>query len=466
MAAAWEASLAGRSVWVLEREPSLGGLCATVERDGFHFDLGGHRIVSKRAALVDRLRALMGDGLEERTRRSVIHLRGQRFSYPLVASELLAHLPWPLLARATIDYAAERGRVALGAVPTRDETFRAWVTRRFGRTLYELFFGPYTEKLWGLSADALSADWASQRISLLNLADVGLRLAGIRRGGARTYARRYLYPTCGIGALFARLADMLTARGVRFLTEAQAQTFERDNDSGRIRSVTVAARGSAPLRVECGGVISTIPLASAAALVHPHGPSVAEHARRLGHRGLRFLNVMLDGPGPILDATWMYVPDPSLVMTRVQEPAERSPSMTPPGRASLMIEVPADPGSPLDRVTDQDLAARALSDLTALGIDVRARVRGVFSTRAPHAYPTYALGYDRHRDALLAIVAQAPNLWTVGRQGLFRYVFMDTAMEMGFAAARAFVRGDRADHREIFAIDNNPTLHEVQSVLG
>lgn len=461
MAAAWEAALLGKSVWIIEREASLGGLCSTIERDGFHFDLGGHRIVSKRAALVDRLRSLMGEQLEERTRKSVVLLRGQRFSYPLVASELASKLPPSLLARAVRDYAIERLRCE-----TSDEiNFRQWVTRRFGATLYELFFGPYTEKLWGMSADELSSDWASQRISLLNLSDVALRLTGLRRGNARTYARRYLYPRGGIGALFQRLARELDALGVRTLTDARALSFERDAGNGRVRSVTIA-QGSRERTIECGAVLSTIPLAQCARLIDPVNRETDAHDEALTHRGLRFLNVMLDGPERVLGATWMYVADPGLFMTRLQEPAERSSSMTPHGRASLMVELACDKGTHEFKESDDSLLERALLALDRAGVSLRGRVRGAFSTFAPYAYPTYRVGYRRHRDALLEVVSRAPNVWTLGRQGLFRYVFMDTAMEMGFAAAREFARGSRSDWRTIERIDNNPTLHEVQSVIG
>src|SRR5262245_22479534 len=137
LSAAWEASLAGRSVLVVEREPVLGGLCATVEREGFRFDLGGHRIISKRHALVDRIRALMGSELLERERKSVILLGGERYSYPLVASELLRKLPWSLATRAVRDYALERARASLSRDTEPERSFRDWVTRRFGATLYE-----------------------------------------------------------------------------------------------------------------------------------------------------------------------------------------------------------------------------------------------------------------------------------------------------------------------------------------
>jgi protoporphyrinogen oxidase len=464
LAAAWELCTAGRRALLVERAPALGGLCATIERDGFRFDLGGHRIISKRHELVDRVRALMGDELLVRERRSVIVLNGARYRYPLVADDLLAQLPWATLARAAADYARQHARTLLpGRAP--DVSFRDWVVRRFGQTLYDLFFGPYTEKLWGLSPTELSADWAAQRISLLNLADVGLRLAGLRRGGARTYARRYLYPRRGIGQLFDRVSEEVLARGADVLTDTGVLGLQRAPD-GRVCAVALATPAGART-VRCDAVVSTAPLDETAAWLSSRrdDPLVARSAAALRHRGLRFLNITLRGE-PVLDATWAYLPDASFTMTRVQEPRARSPEMAPPGHTSLMLEVPADPGDPLWTMSDAALYARLADELTRLGIDVRARTLGYFSSRAPRAYPVYRVGYQRDRDALLGRVADAPNVWTIGRQGLFRYVFMDTAMEMGFAAAREWLGGRRADPARMMAIDSNPTLHEVQSVAA
>lgn len=463
LSAAWEVALAGRSVLVVEREAVLGGLCATVEREGYRFDLGGHRIISKRHELVARIRALMGDELLERERRSVIVLGGERYDYPLSAPNLLRRLPPSTLARAARDYAAERAR-AWHRGPAEDVTFRDWVVHRFGETLYEIFFGPYTEKLWGMPATELSADWAAQRISLLNLSDVGLRMLGLRRGGARTYARRYLYPRKGIGQLFERLVENLRDLGVHFVTHASVEALVR-GEGGRVRALHLDTEEGSR-EVACDAVISTVPLQSLAALLAPGSEVLKRNAPLLRYRGLRFLNLCLAGQGPLLGATWAYLPEASFTMTRVQEPAARSPEMVPPGRSSLMLEVPADPGERLWTMPDSELLETLSGQLARMGIDVRGRIVGCFSSRAPAAYPAYRLGYCEARDALLALVAEAPNVWSAGRQGLFRYVFMDTAMEMGFAAAREWLGGRRADPASILAIDNNPTLHEIQSVAA
>lgn len=463
LSAAWELALARQRVLVIEQQETPGGLCATIEREGFRFDLGGHRIISKRHELVDRIRALMGDDLLERERHSVIVLGGRRYLYPLVARDLLSQLPPRTMARAVRDYARQRLHAWIDG-PPHEATFHDWVVHRFGETLYELFFRPYTEKLWGIPATELSSDWAAQRISLLNLSDVGLRLLGLRRGGARTYARRYLYPRHGIGMLFQRLVEELRRQGVTFLARTEVTKFEREVASHRVTRV-VLRTPEGTRSVACEAVISSIPLQRLAALVAPNASALDVHIRALKHRGLRFFNIRLRGE-PMVGATWVYVPEGSFTMTRIQEPVQRSPEMAPPGHTSLMLEIPADPGDALWTLPDDALYQRLARELATLGFEVRSRTMDFFSTYAAQAYPVYSLNYQVSRDALLALITDAPNVWTIGRQGLFRYVFMDTAMEMGFAAARQWLGGGRADLSALLAIDNNPTLHEIQSVAA
>ena len=215
MMAAWELCARGAQVTVLERERRPGGLCGTIEDGGFHFDLGGHRVISQNRELVARLEALLGDEFLRRVRSSVILNRGEQFRYPLQAGELLRKVPLTEAAAVWASYSREALRRRLR--PEADASFEDWVVHRFGRALYDRFFGPYTEKLWGIAPTEISSDWAAQRISLLDLTDVLLRLLGLRQGGARTYAKRYLYPRRGIGQLFTRMAEEITALGGRIV---------------------------------------------------------------------------------------------------------------------------------------------------------------------------------------------------------------------------------------------------------
>jgi protoporphyrinogen oxidase len=466
LSAAWELTAAGRSVVVVEKGERLGGLCATNEYQGFRFDLGGHRFISGNRELVERVQRLMGNDLLRMERRSVIALEGPpvRFiDYPLSWRGLRGKLPPRVLARAATDYLAEAAR---GRLRRRDDvTFEDWVVHRFGRCLYDLFFGGYTEKLWGIPPTQLSADWAAQRISLLNLADVALRLMGMGGATPRTYARAYLYPRLGIGQIFERMAEEVARRGGQVVTRASARRFRlRD---GRVEAVVIEQEADGPLpgeerEIPCEAVISTMPLPDLVAALGGDSPEREQSACRLRYRGVRFLNLLLDLPD-FSENTWIYVPHSRCRMTRIQEPRRRSPEMAPPGKTSLMLEIPCSPGDAVWRMTKEELLELGLSELEILGFDVRERLIDAFVVSTPHAYPIYTLDYREHRDRLLGFVEHVENLITAGRQGLFRYIFTDTAMEMGMLAARWSLQG--GDRRSIYQVDWQPGLREIRSVI-
>jgi len=429
--AAWHLARAGAEVTVIEREPRIGGLCGTEERDGFRFDFGGHRFLSKSRSLQALVQELVGEDLLLRTRSSAVLHGGRRYRYPLELDDVVRNAGLADGALALLSYARQR-------LTTRraDVSFEDWVVQRFGRRLYDAFFGPYTHKLWGIAPTEISADWAAQRISLPSLGDVALRLGGLRHGGARTYARRYFYPRLGIGQIFERMAAVAEARGARFRLGARVTGLDRARD-GRVRAVrfSSAERGDEELR--CDAVISTIALPLVARMLGAGSlPSqVARAADRLRFRAIRLVHLMLDR-AEFSPHTWLYVSEPQYRIARIQEPRRRSPDMAPPGRTSLMLELPCDVGDATWTASEADVTARCLDELGALGFgDVARDVRGHFSSFVGEGYPIYELDYRRQRQRVLDFLGETPNLVTVGRQGAFRYVFMDTAMDMGVAAA-------------------------------
>lgn len=479
MMAAWELCLRGVRVTLVERERRPGGLCGTIESDGFHFDLGGHRVISQNQQLVSRLEALMGGEFLRRIRSSVILNGGQQFQYPLSASELLQKIPLTEAAQIWGSYAAESLRRK--ATPASDDSFESWVVHRFGRALYDRFFGPYTHKLWGIPPTTISSDWAAQRISLLDLSDVLWRLLKLRRGGARTYARHYLYPKKGIGQLFTRMADEITALGgdIRYgtaVTGLLTETVRRSSDSEpqrRIRAVrlrTAEDPSAATEELEADQVISTLALPTVVAmLASTEGqPAAAQHALRaaeqLRFRGVRFLNIKLNRPS-FSPHTWMYVSEPKYLATRIQEPRHRSPFAAPEGKTSLMLEVPCQVGDPVWTMPLDALYQRCLTDLTDLGFSGIARdTLGYFGTFVEEGYPIYQQNYQTHRQDALHYLERITNLTSCGRQGSFRYVFMDTAMEMGLLAAERALEG-RSATAEVAGLRSEAGLIETRSVV-
>lgn len=465
LGAAWELGRQGARALLVEREATTGGLCRTHARDGFRFDMGGHRFITADRDLLDRVVALCGDDLLLAERTSEVALLGRRFRYPLELPDLLRNLPPGLAARAVASYLAGRLRRDRGP----PASFEAWAERRFGRVLFELFIGPYTEKVWGVPAGELSPEWAAQRITFGDLGHVARDLLARAtrrwRGGEaapvpRTCARTFLYPRLGMGQLFERIQAAAEAGGVVTLTGAVPTGFEVA--AGRVREVRLATPDG-PARARADHVLSTIPLPLLLAL------ALGDEGRWLAapftFRPARFLNVALARP-EVLPTTWCYVGEGHLRAGRLQEPRRRSAAMAPPGESSLMVELPHAPGDDVDLADDAALLRRAAAEVRGLGVDLDRDVRFAFSVRAREAYPVHRLGVERARAAALAALRRVENLRTFGRQGAFRFVFSDAALRMGLLAAEGLAAVAAPSSEDLARVASAPALLEVQSVVG
>ena len=368
----------------------------------------------------------MEDDLLHSMRSSVIRYRDRTYDYPLALTNILRNAPWSLLTGTAKDLLF----VLPFTKPVDDRenaSFADWIQSRFGKTLYRHFFEGYTAKLWGIDPKDLSADWAAQRISLLDLKDVARRLLPSSTNTPRTYARSYRYPKHGFGAIFDRLKTRLEANGARVLLNAPVTGVRSEN--GCIRSILFQQQGNIE-ELETDYVISTLPM--------PLMMKFLGVQSELKFRALRFLNMPMNMEN-ISTHTWQYLSDPDILATRLQEPRRRSPYMAPEGKTSIMLEIPCWKGDDIWSMGDQPLFDRAKQDMNRLGVNMSKATGECFSSYAEFAYPLMNKGYQQERNKNAEILNQYSNLVMCGRQGTFRYIFTDTAMEMGQMAARTLI---------------------------
>ena len=264
---ALEASRRGRRVVVLEGEDQVGGLARTLRFGDFRFDIGGHRFHSRWPDITQWvLAALDGDVLEV-PRRSRIRLEGRYVDYPLRFPNALAVFnPWQVTRILASYLWATLARLRKRP----DVSFEDWIIRRFGRSLYDIYFKPYTEKVWGFSCTDLSADWAAQRIRVpsLSAAVVGSLLR--RSPASSTLLSQFLYPPLGIGVLPECIAAKARQTGRATIRLGSRVTrVEPDAASGGWRVTFHGGEGEASVTGE--RLVSTIPLESLLGGLARHG---------------------------------------------------------------------------------------------------------------------------------------------------------------------------------------------------
>jgi protoporphyrinogen oxidase len=429
LAAALELTRRGRAVVVVEREGAVGGLARTVVKDGYRFDIGGHRFYTRIGEVQALWEDVLGAELLLRPRRSRILYHGHFYDYPLTLRTALAGLGPVEGLRIAGSYLRAKLR------PRRPETsLTDWVVNRFGERLFETFFRPYTEKVWGLRCEEIGAEWAAQRIRGLSLRAAIQDALRRGSGGQRTLVTEFRYPRLGPGMLWERMRERIEARGGRFLLGRTVSALHLSG--GAVRGVTV--RGpSGEERLAASEVISTIALRDLVAAFDPPLPQDAlAAARALRYRDFLQVALVLDGPEPFPD-TWLYLHDPEVRAGRLQNFRAWSPALVPAeDRGCVGVEYFCSAGDDLWSMPDEALVALATRELREVGLSGGLSVLQGHVVRMRDAYPVYdgvhAGLVARIREALSA----APNVHVAGRNGTHRYNNMDHSIWMGMLAAR------------------------------
>ena len=434
LSAAYVLSRAGRSVTVIERDVSVGGLARTLEHNGYRFDIGGHRFKTDNPDIERLVRRLLGDELLRVRRSSKILLRGKYFDYPLRPLNAFFGFGAGTASRIILDYAMEQIKRMRDTNPP--VSLEDWVTRHFGRTLYNIYFKTYSEKVWGIDCRRISMEWMAQRIQGLSLG-MAIKNALFKNAdaGLRTLADTFLYPRRGIGCIADRLNSEIQ-RDNAVWTNTRIERIRHAGD--RLEGVTVC-RGGKLQYYAAEQFISSIPLAVLVQLLHPPAPGeVMDAARRLEYRDLVIVSIMIDRPR-VTDQTWIYLPESDIPFGRLHEPTNWSAGMAPAGRTLLVAEYFCFRGDSVWDADDPALAERTISWLEALGFVSRREVVDHFVLRVPRAYPLFELGYRENCQTIRRYLARFRNLHLAGRGGLFKYYNMDHAMASGMETAETVI---------------------------
>ena len=456
VAAAHDLARRGLPSAVFEQDGQVGGLSRTVVRGGFRFDVGGHRFFTRNAQVEALWRDVLGEDLLRRPRLSRILYRGKLYAYPLRAANVLRNLG-PLASAGVLASFAKRR-----LLPRRPEaSFADWVANRFGDRLFSMFFRAYTEKVWGTPCEAISADWAAQRIRALSLGRAALDALGLRRGRrAASLIEEFDYPRLGAGQMYETM--MRRAEGMGATLHLRHEVVEVLHDGRAVTHLRVCHAGQSAL-VPADGVISSMPLTELVLRLRPPAPdAVLAAARSLRHRAILVANLLVRARD-VLPDTWVYLHSPEIRAGRLQLPANWSPHLVPDGEmSSLSLEYFAWEGDELWSRPDAELLEMARADLRALGRAAPRRVEDGFVVRCPRAYPVYDAGYRAKVRAIREHLEGLANLVCAGRYGQFRYNNMDHSILTGLLAVRRLL-GERVDP---WSVNEEAEYHEPQGPPG
>ena len=415
---------------IFEKSGRTGGNCVTFSHGEFRFDSGAHRFHDRDAAATGQFRRLLGDRFQQIRLPSQVRHGAAFLAFPFTAADLAAKLGWPFLLRVAGEVMASRLRRRSGG-----DDFASHQTRRYGPTLARLFLLNYSEKLWGLPAGRLSAEIAGDRLQGLDSTAFLKALLLPAAASAGHLEGAFYYPDGGIGAISDALAAACGSGGIR--TGAEVSRIRHDRR--RILAVEIGQKEA----VSCAAVVSTLPLDRFLRLLDPAPPADVLAAAAFRFRQLALVALFLDRE-TVTRAATLYFPEPCFPFTRVSEPKNRSSLMAPPGRTSLVAELPYFPGEPLGELADDRLVDSTVRHLADAGLIVAGQVRDACVRRLADAYPVLEKGVEDRRRAIMAYLSGFANLRVVGRCGTFRYRHIHHLLpEAGQAVASLRLQGGR-----------------------
>ena len=427
LTAAYELCKEGVESVVLEKDDVVGGISRTVNYKGYLFDIGGHRFFTKVKAVDDMWREVLGEKkFLRRSRLSRIYYQKKFFYYPLKASNALLGLGIWNSFMMVFSYLRAQ------LFPVKNEsTFEDWISNRFGKRLYHTFFKTYTEKVWGIPCDKISADWAAQRIKGLSLV---------------TTIKNALLPTevKDKGEIIKTLIDAFDypAKGPGMMWEMVAETIQKDNSAlkmnsdvdrilwqkGRVTALEVESGGKREV-IDGTDFISSMPMQELVRKLSPEPPAeVLAAADKLGYRDFLTVSLVVNKEN-LFEDNWIYIHDPDVKVGRIQNFKNWSPQMVPdPSKTCLGLEYFCFEGDGLWTMDDADLIALGAKELGLLQLVDPADVEDGSVVRMPKAYPVYDAVYVDAVDTIRDFLREVPNLYLVGRNGMHKYNNQDHSM--------------------------------------
>jgi protoporphyrinogen oxidase len=457
LTAAYELAKAGQVATVLEADDVVGGISRTVERDGWRFDIGGHRFFTK-VPPVEQFwhEVLPDDEFMLRPRMSRILYQGKFYDYPLKAANALRNLGVIEAVRCVLSYVWARVR------PPKDQNmYEGWLASRFGWRLYHHFFKTYTEKVWGHPPSAMPADWAAQRVKNLSLFSAIINAVMPKRNqkDITSLIEEFQYPRLGPGMMWERCRDLVAGAGTEVVMGATVTAIRRAG--GRAVSVVAQSDGRS-YEYPASAVISSMPLATLVRAIDPPVPAdVRRAADDLSYRD--FLTVALIVPEESgFPDNWIYIHDREVRVGRIQNFGSWSPYMVKEGRTCLGLEYFVFEGDEMWSKADADLVDQATLELGQLSLVDPRKVEGGYVVRMPKAYPYYDADYSANVEKIRSwLEAYAPNVFPVGRNGMHRYNNQDHSMYTAMLTVENLF-GARHD---VWSVNVEEEYHEISERL-
>jgi protoporphyrinogen oxidase len=437
---------------VYEKSDRVGGLSRSLDLWDQHVDLGPHRFFSHDPHINTLwLEVVQGEfGIVDRQTR--IYYKKRFFDYPIKAFNALKGLGIFEAVRCLLSYMVER------ISPTRDtSTFEGWVTSRFGKRLYTIFFKTYSEKLWGIPCTELDSDFAAQRIKKLSLFEAIKNALWAGKGNKHaTLVDQFAYPNRGTGSVYESMRLRVESRGGKVYL-----------DTG-VQKVLTRKGKAVALELENGEqrsydhIISTMPLSLLLERLPEIPDHILEQAKKLTFRNTILVYLKINRTDLFPDQ-WLYIHDPSIEVGRVTNFRNWLPTVYGDSPSSILcLEYWCYFHDPLWKMAHDELIEKASNEIVQTGLVNAGEVASGSVVHLPRCYPVYFRGYREVMEPVEQYLNTVGGLHPIGRYGAYKYNNQDHSILMGMRVAENILEGTTHD---LWSINTDYETYQESSVI-
>ncbi|MFQ5883487.1 MAG: protoporphyrinogen/coproporphyrinogen oxidase [Thermoplasmata archaeon] len=397
---------------VLEKESTPGGLCRTLQEDGYTFDSGGsHVVFSKSSETLQFMLSILGESVVKNRRNTKVYYKRRFVKYPFENG--LSNLPLKENYECLLEFLRMRLRKASGSTPE-PSNLKEWFTHKFGKAIAEKYLLPYNEKIWRMKPEEMGTEWVS-RVPDPPLEDVIKSSLGIETEGY-VHQLEFYYPLQG---------------GIQRLTDSLARKCNLTESNFEVQQVSRVSDG---FQVSGNGksydfetLISTIPLTELVEVMDSAPKDIVATAQELTFNSLVTVMLGIDDP-KINDLSWVYFPGrKDGIFYRASFPSNYSPKTSPVGKSSVMAEITCFKDDETWKRSDEELVESVKTNLHENRIIDKDDVRFSRVKRTEHAYVVYDLNHSRNVSKLRRFMSEQ-GIELCGRFGRFEYLNMDACI--------------------------------------
>lgn len=445
----------GINTKLYESDSEVGGISKTIEYKGYYFDLGGHRFFTKFDDVNNLWNEVLGENFRKTPRLSRIYYNNKFFNYPLTPMNALMGVG--VLDTFSILFSYIKSK--LSPYPEED-TFEQWVSNRFGKKLYSIFFKTYTEKVWGIPCSSIQAEWAAQRIKGLSLTTaIKNALFKPKSSNIKTLIDKFDYPTYGPGMMYNEMRNKIEKLGGTVNLDSGVVRVNHENYS--IKSIEYSDKDGNTRIEEGTHFISSIPVTELVGMMNPPPDErVINAANSLSYRSIITIDIIINKKDVFPD-NWVYIHSPEVKLGRIQNFKNWSAEMVPDqNKTSLGLEYFCTENDEFWNTSDEELFRLAASEVDKIRICSADDIQDYTIVRVPKAYPVYMMGYKEYTAEIEAYIRQFSNLQLVGRYGLFKYNNMDHSILTGLYAAENILQDGMV--YDTWNVNTDDEYHEEQ----